>query len=217
MRPIGVVRSPFPEGFGVPRQPGLVPHRACIELDPERLPIEALRGLEHATHVWVVFLFDRALARPWRPTVRPPRLGGNARLGVLATRSPFRPNPIGLSAVRLLEIRGHTLDIEAGDFIDGTPVLDLKPYVPYADRKDDARLEWAAGPPLRLPVRFTEDARATLAHRPALARLVADVVAADPRPAYHDDDREYGLSLDAAEIRFRVTLGEAWILAVTLR
>ena len=136
---IAHVRSDFPDKFGIPRQSGLVPElRATVVFTPEyRIP-EAVRGLEGFSHIWLVWLFSKSVDHGWSPTVRPPRLGGNARRGVFATRSPFRPNPIGLSSVRLLAVEqdpklGPVLRIAGADLMDGTPVLDIKPYVPYVD------------------------------------------------------------------------------------
>ncbi|MCA9691061.1 MAG: tRNA (N6-threonylcarbamoyladenosine(37)-N6)-methyltransferase TrmO, partial [Myxococcales bacterium] len=130
MEPIGVVRSPYTEKFGIPRQPGLAPSvRARVELDPRRVQPEALRGLSACSHVWLLTLLHAAKPTG-HATVRPPRLGGNIRLGALATRSPFRPNPIGLSAVALVELAELALVVAGADLLDGTPVLDIKPYVP---------------------------------------------------------------------------------------
>lgn len=209
VQPIGVVRSPFQDKFGVPRQAGLADVPARIELDPERIPLEAVRGLEGATHIWVIFSFHAIAAGEIKSTVRPPRLGGNARLGVLATRSPYRPNRLGLSAVRLLNIRGHRLDISGTDMVDGTPVLDIKPYVAYADAIPQARLDWACMPPARVQVRFAPAVAAALASKPELRGLVEQVLSLDPRPAYHDADstRTYGMVLHGHDVRFRVERG----------
>ena len=209
VEPIGVVKSPFQDKFGVPRQAGLADVPASIELDPARIPIEAVRGLEKATHIWVIFSFHAIPSGEIRTTVRPPRLGGNARLGVLATRSPYRPNRLGLSAVRLLKVRGHTLEISGADMVDGTPVLDIKPYVPYADAIPQARLDWACAPPTRSEVRFAPAVAAALASRPELRDLIQRALSLDPRPAYHDTDssRVYGVMLRGHDVRFQVEGG----------
>jgi tRNA-Thr(GGU) m(6)t(6)A37 methyltransferase TsaA len=217
--PIGTVRSPWPEKFGVPRQAGLAPAvTATIELDPARVPAEALRGLEATSHVWIVFVFHRSPPLEGA-TVRPPRLGGNQRLGVLATRSPVRPNPIGISAVRLLGIEGHRLRVAGPDLVDGTPVLDIKPYVPYADAIPEATCAWADRAPTPLPVCFSEDASATLASRPdadTLRDLIEQSLRWDPRPAYHDDDpdRVYAARLDDVDVRWRVEGGGVVVVEI---
>lgn len=184
MTPIGVVRSCWPDRFGIPRQPLLVPSsRATIELDPE-VPATALVGLEGFSHVWVIFLFHGVSDTRW--TVRPPRLGGNRRRGVLATRSPHRPNHIGMSAVRLLSVAADGRSVEVGghDLLDGTPVLDLKPYLPYADALPDATSGWAADPIPRIPVRFAPGVEDGI--DPGLASVIRETFALDPRPAGRD-------------------------------
>lgn len=210
MRPIGHIRSPFPEKFGIPRQAGLAPAAVSVlELDRDRVPAEALRGIEGATHLWIIFELHGA-GPSEAGTVRPPRLGGNERLGVFATRSPFRPNPIGLSAVRLVEVRDHALVLGGGDFLDGTPVLDIKPYVPYADRIDDARCDWAADAPGPLAVRFDPGAERSLQGRAdgaGLRELIVQVLRLDPRPAYRADgpgDAGFGVRVADVNVRFRV-------------
>lgn len=210
--PIGTVRSPYPEKFGIPRQAGLAPAvTATVELDPSRVPAEALRGLEGCSHVWIVFVFHRAPPQTGA-TVRPPRLGGNQRLGVLATRSPVRANPIGISAVRLLGIEGHALTVAGADLLDGTPVLDIKPYVPYADAIPDAHCDWATRAPATLPVTFGERAEAVLAARAGLdplRALIEQSLRYDPRPAYHEADaaRTYATRFADVDVRWRVEDG----------
>ena len=214
--PIGRVRSCFKEKFGIPRQSNLAPDaHAVLELYPPYARPEALTGLEAFSHIWVVFVFHAHLDRGWRPTVRPPRLGGNRRLGVFATRSGFRPNPVGISAVRLEGLRRlHEkveLDLAGVDFLDGTPVLDIKPYLPYADAPPLATGGFAEQAPPCVPVTFAEHARAALA-RPEtgrtdrLASLIVQVLASDPRPAYYAakmDGRIHGLRLDDLDVRWR--------------
>ena len=150
MRPIAHIKSDFSEKFGIPRQSGLVEElTAAVVFEPEYRDPSALRGLEGFSHLWLIWEFSRS--RGWSPTVRPPRLGGNKRLGVFATRSPFRPNPLGLSCVRLVEVRqdralGPVLVVAGADLMDGTPIYDVKPYLPYADCKPEAMGGFAAQP-----------------------------------------------------------------------
>ena len=208
--PIAYIKSDFPEKFGIPRQSGLVEELTATVVfqPPHRVP-DALRGLEGFSHLWLIWEFSKARREGWSPTVRPPRLGGNKRLGVFATRSPFRPNPLGLSCVRLLEIRqdreqGPVLVVSGADLLDGTPIYDIKPYLPYADCKPEAVGGFAARPkgadlavdcsPALLD-RVPEDKRAAL-----LA-----VLAQDPRPQYQDDpERVYGMAFAGLEVKFRV-------------
>lgn len=216
-RPIGLIHSPFKEKFGVPRQPGIASAAwAELELLPPYDREEALVGLEGFSHLWVVFVFHTTAGRGWRPTVRPPRLGGNARVGVFASRSTHRPNPIGLSAVRLegwgREDGRLLLHLRGADLVDGTPVLDIKPYLPYADSIPQARGGFAGqAPAARLRVVFTETALAAVQARsaayPELKALIEQVLAADPRPAYRqgrESARRYGLRLLDFDLRWRV-------------
>ena len=210
MKPIAHIRSDFSSKFGVPRQSGLVDTlEALVIFEPEYRSSDALRGLEGFSHLWLIWEFSQARREGWSPTVRPPRLGGNRRLGVFATRSPFRPNPIGLSCVRLVEVRQHrelgpVLTVAGADLLDGTPIYDIKPYLPYADCKPEAVGGFAARPkgadlavdcsPALLD-RVPEDKRAAL-----LA-----VLAQDPRPQYQDDpERVYGMAFAGLEVKFRV-------------
>ena len=209
MHPIAHIRSDFAEKFGVPRQSGLVEElEADIVFDPPYRNPDALRGLEDFSHVWLIWVFDRAIRETWSPTVRPPRLGGNTRMGVFATRSPFRPTPIALSCVQLAGIRqtaeGPVLRVKGADLVDGTPILDIKPYIPYADSHPEALGGFAAVPagetlevviPPDLLERVPED------HREALRGVLAQ----DPRPPYQKDpDRVYGFPFAGMEIRFSV-------------
>ncbi len=210
VQPIAHICSDFSEKFGIPRQSGLVEElTATVVFEPAYRDPSALRGLEGFSHLWLIWEFSQARRESWSPTVRPPRLGGNVRLGVFATRSPFRPNPLGLSCVRLLEIRqdreqGPVLVVAGADLMDGTPIYDVKPYLPYADCKPDAVGGFAARPkgadlavdcsPALLD-RVPEDKRAAL-----LA-----VLAQDPRPQYQDDpERVYGMAFAGLEVRFQV-------------
>ncbi len=189
VRPIGVIRSCYTQKFGIPRQPGLVPSAiATLHLDKHFVSRDALRGIEAWSHGWVVFHFHEA--HDVKMTVRPPRLGGSQRMGVLATRSPHRPNHLGLSVVALgaIDREALTVELRGGDFLDGTPVMDLKPYVPYADSVPDATGAWADSSRGRAAVTFTEEARAACEAREApgggsLAELVAETLSQDPRRA----------------------------------
>lgn len=226
LQPIGRVHSPYKEKFAVPRQPGLVKsaHAKLELLPPFNIP-ETLREIEQFSHLWLIFQFHECLAQGWHPTVRPPRLGGNERVGVFATRSPFRPNGLGLSVVELRGVKqqGNRLWLELGgvDLVDGTPVLDIKPYVPFADSVPQAIGGFAPEPPPHMPVEFTEQARLQLARlsqtQPDLPTFIAEVLAQDPRPAYRkgqDDWREYGVRLYDYNIRWQVIDGCNQVLAV---
>jgi tRNA (adenine37-N6)-methyltransferase len=222
--PIGRIRSCFPQKFGIPRQAGLVPEAAAVlELLPPYGRAEALVGLEAFSHIWVVFVFHAHLDRPWHPTVRPPRLGGNRRIGLFASRSAFRPNPVGISAVRLEGIRQAgeraEIDIGGGDFLDGTPVLDIKPYLPYADAIAEAGGGYAPEPPPRLPVAFTPEAEMACRRidDTHLKALIAAVLANDPRPAYDapsEGKTVYGMRIRDLEIKWRVRGERAVVLSI---
>lgn len=211
--PIGILHSPFREKFGIPRQPGLAPHAISrLIMLPEFANAACLDGLTGFSHLWLVFLFHSTATQGWQPTVRPPRLGGNERLGVFATRSMFRPNPVGLSAVELIDIvdgmHGKELLLRGADLLDGTPVLDIKPYVPYADAIPDARAGFAPDAPQTLLVHWTETATTQaekLKISVDLRGLIDEVLSQDPRPAYrhHSEDANvYGVWLDGVNVRF---------------
>ena len=216
---IGIIHSCYSEKFGIPRQPGLVTAApATLELyAPYDCP-EALAELQGFSHVWVVFVFHQAMRGDWKPTVRPPRLGGNRRIGVFASRSPFRPNPIGISAVMLEDIQcrnGHCqLTLRGGDFLHGTPVLDIKPYLPYADGLPDAHGGFAAQPPENeMMVVFSAVAAAQCAtwerdQYPGLRQLIEQVLHADPRPAYRagrEDKQSFGMRLYDIDVKWIVS------------
>lgn len=222
--PIGTIHSCYKEKFGIPRQPGIVHSAsATLELLPPCNTAEALRGLEEFSHLWIVFLFHQSARNEWKATVRPPRLGGNRRVGVFASRSNFRPNPIGLSVVELRGIEGTTLKLAGGDFLDGTPVLDIKPYIPYADSIPDAKGAFAstAPEPVNTVTFFQglEDSIQALENdtRPALRQLIRDMLAHDPRPAYSSDnfDRIYGTRLFDLEIRWKQSGNEVMVVEIT--
>ena len=210
LKQIAHICSPFPTKFGIPRQSGLVDAlRATVVFEPEFRNADALRGLEGFSHLWLIWEFSEARRDGWSPTVRPPRLGGNTRMGVFATRSPFRPNPLGLSCVRLEGIRhdaalGAVLDVSGADLMDGTPIYDIKPYLPYADCKPEAVGGFAAsGEGRLLTVRADETLLAGLPARTREALL--GVLAHDPRPSYQNDpDRVYGMAFGGCEVRFSV-------------
>ncbi|MBK7982295.1 MAG: tRNA (N6-threonylcarbamoyladenosine(37)-N6)-methyltransferase TrmO [Candidatus Competibacteraceae bacterium] len=225
LAPIGVVRSCFRQKFGIPRQPGLAPAaRATLELLPPYNQPAAVRGLEGFSHVWLVFVFHGIPAGRWQPTVRPPRLGGNRRLGVFATRSTFRPNPLGLSAVRLERVtieRGSVILHLAGiDLLDGTPVLDLKPYVPYADCIPTATGGFASdAPPSAVAVEFSPAALAVCAtwREGDLRELIAQLLSQDPRPAYEGIDpapRPYGMKLLDFDVRWEMRGAMAYVTEI---
>ena len=210
MKPIARIRSDFSSKFGVPRQSGLVEAlEALVVFEPEYRDPAALRGLEGFSHVWLIWAFDRAVREGWSPTVRPPRLGGNVRLGVFATRSPFRPNPIALSAVALSGIErteelGTVLRVRGADLMDGTPILDIKPYLPYADCRPEAVGGFAAAPAGEI---LTVECPAALWERvpPDRREALRSVLALDPRPRYQaDPGRVYGFGFAGLEVRFSV-------------
>ncbi|AMC99725.1 putative tRNA (adenine(37)-N6)-methyltransferase [Halomonas chromatireducens] len=217
MQPIGHIASDFPDKFGIPRQPVLAPAaRARLVLSPPFSDPLAVRGLEEFSHLWLTFIFHLSPDRRWAPLVRPPRLGGNARVGVFASRSPHRPNRLGLSLVELIDIDtrgGVCLELRGCDLVSGTPVLDIKPYLPWAEARPEARAGFAPEAPLRLAVGFSADAEAALATRPdgaSLRELVIQVLAQDPRPAYHGAGRQggearvYGVRLRDVDVRFQI-------------
>jgi len=215
LRPVGIVHSPFAEKFGVPRQPGIAPS-AVGRLDflPPFDDPEALRGLEEFSHVWLIFLAHRLPATEgFQPTVRPPRLGGNVRRGVFATRSLFRPNRLGLSLVKLEGVdpgaRPPCLHLSGLDLIDGTPVVDIKPYIPYVESPTDTRGGFAHEPPPSIPVHIATEARPAVeeaeTRSPGFQKLLFEVLAADPRPAYRRDepDTTFTFTLARHEVSIR--------------
>ncbi len=212
-QPIAHIHNDYTAKFGIPRQSGLVEQvESRIIFAPEYRNPDALRGLEGYSHLWLVWIFTEAIRDGWSPTVLPPRLGGKTRMGVFATRSPFRPNPIGLSSVRLLGIDLHTKDgpvlrVAGADLMDGTPLLDIKPYLPYTDSHPDAVGGFAD--PVRdygLEVVFPDELLAQVPAR--LREAVLGLLAQDPRPSYQNDpDRVYGVAFGGYDFRFRVQDG----------
>lgn len=210
MTPIAHMRSDFPSKFGIPRQSGLCEElRSTVVFEPAFRDPEALRGIEGFSHLWLIWQFSQSLRADWSPTVRPPRLGGNTRMGVFATRSPFRPNGLGLSCVRLLAVErtsedGTVLRVGGADLLDGTPIFDIKPYVPYCDCHPDALGGFTSdAPEYRLHVDFP-DALLTLLP-PDKRDAAYSVLSHDPRPSYqHDDGRVYGMTFAGFNLRFSV-------------
>lgn len=212
---IGVVHSPYREKFAIPRQPGLAQVSAVVELLPRFAHADAVLGLDEFSHIWITFVFhalsvkSEQSAPDWKPLVRPPRLGGNEKLGVFATRSTHRPNPIGLSVVELQRVEidnGVRLHVLGADLLDGTPVLDIKPYIPYADAISQARGGFAQFAPSRLSVRWqTEALFATRSVPGDLQAMIEEILSFDPRPAYQDEpNRIYGVLIDDYNVRFRI-------------
>lgn len=210
MKYIAVLRNDFPTKFGLPRQSGLVPElRARIVFAPEYRNADALRGMEGYSHFWLLWAFSEAKREGWSPTVRPPRLGGNTRMGVFATRSPFRPNPIGLSCVKLEKIElntteGPVIHVSGADLMDGTPIYDIKPYLPFVDCHPEATGGFAAE---HTDHRLEVSCPQTLLDRlpEALHMGLIGVLEQDPRPAYQNDPaRVYGFSYAGFEVKFRV-------------
>jgi tRNA-Thr(GGU) m(6)t(6)A37 methyltransferase TsaA len=229
LEPIATVHSPFREKFATPRQPGLTPSvTATIEFLPGFATPEAVRGLEGFSHLWLIFLFHHNWQKGWQPTVRPPRLGGNHRVGVYASRAPFRPNPLGLSAVKLLGINNEkgniTLEVQGADLIDGTPVLDIKPYIAYGDSIPGANSSFAQeAPGALLEVIFSDQARQQLnsyhSESPELETGLTETLSLDPRPAYRqnkNDDQEYGVLFDRYNVHWQVTGEVLTVLNINL-
>ena len=219
LKKIAVIHTDFPEKFGLPRQSGLAETRGKIIFEPEYRNHEAFRGLEEYTHIWLIWEFSQAVRKEWSPTVRPPRLGGNVRMGVFATRSPFRPNPIGLSSVRLESVEfsekyGPVLHVSGADLMDGTPIYDIKPYLAYVDSHPEA----AGGftdqiQDHKLKVEFPEKLLKKIPEEKREALLA--VLANDPRPGYQKDpERKYGMSFGSWDIHFKVDGEQLQVLEV---
>lgn len=210
IRPIATMRSDFSTKFGIPRQSGLVESlRSTIVFEPEFRNADALRGIEEFSHLWIIWQFSESLTDHWSPTVRPPRLGGNTRMGVFATRSPFRPNSLGLSCVKLIGLEetktlGSVIHVAGADLMDGTPIFDIKPYIPYADAHPDALSGFtASASDFLLSVDFPDALLAKLPNNKQAA--IVDLLSHDPRPSYQNDPaRIYGLNFAGFDIRFTV-------------
>ena len=220
IKPIAYIHSDFPDKFGIPRQSGLAASlKATVVFEPEFRSPEAFRGLEDYSHIWLIWGFSKNKDSGWTPTVRPPRLGGNVRKGVYATRSPFRPNPIGLSSVKLETIESHkelgpVLHISGADLMDGTPIFDIKPYLPYVDSHPDASNGFAGSVidyalsvncPDELLSILPEDKRAAL----------IEVLSEDPRPSYQDNpERIYGMRFSEYEVKFKVEQDVLYVISI---
>ena len=221
MKTIARIHTDFPTKFGIPRQSGIIDSlQGRIVFEPEYRNAEAVRGLEEFSHIWILWEFSEAVRDEWSPTVRPPRLGGNVRKGVFATRSPFRPNPIGLSSVKLESVEidpklGPVLHVSGADLMDGTPIYDIKPYIAYTDSHPDAVSGFASKPAeYLLEVVFPE---ALLQKVPECQResLIA-VLQHDPRPQYHDDPkRVYGMAFGGMEVKFKVDQGLLTVVGIS--
>ena len=218
---IARIRSPFGEKFGVPRQSGVASAvESTVVFEPAFRSADAVRGLEGFSHIWLIWQFDRALRQDWSPTVRPPRLGGNARMGVFATRSPFRPNHLGLSSVRLTAVepdtpQGPVLHVLGADLVDGTPIFDIKPYLPYTDSHPDADRGFTDRADMtRLTVEISPE---QLMKLPAEQRAgLLSVLENDPRPRYQNDpERVYGVTFAGHNVRFTVSGDTLTVHSVT--
>jgi len=226
-KPIGIIDSCFKEKFGIPRQSGLATEaRAVLKMFPPFDQMEAFKGLKDFSHIWIIFVFHSGMRDNWKATVRPPRLGGNRRAGVFSTRSGFRPNPIGLSAVRLEKIvrekKETRLYLSGVDLMDGTPVLDIKPYLPYADAIFDAGGGFAPSiPEALLRVDFSPEARAFCLEKeqsgyPGLMRLIEQLLKMDPRPAYYASTPQkshFGMMVYDFNVLWEILEGAAYITA----
>ncbi len=220
-KPIAHIRTDFPEKFGIPRQSGLLPELEGLIVfeEPYRNP-DALRGIEGFSHLWLLWQFSKSLREDWQPMVRPPRLGGNTPMGVFATRAPYRPNPIGLSSVKLLAVenstQGKVLRVGGADLLDGTPIYDIKPYLPYTDSHPEAMGGFAE--PLRdykLEVDFPKELLSLLPKEKQASAVL--VLENDPRPSYQNDpDRIYGFCFAGYNIEFTVRDQTATVVAVTV-
>jgi tRNA-Thr(GGU) m(6)t(6)A37 methyltransferase TsaA len=233
--PIGILHTCFKEKFGIPRQPGLVPHASgVLKLRDDPFFHTAVRELENFSHIWLIFIFHKHDAKSWKPSIRPPRLGGAKKVGVLASRSPHRPNPIGLSAVKLERIDlqakgGIEIHLSGVDCLDGTPILDIKPYLSYTDSIPDTKSAWASAPIQLTPVVFSEEARLSIARRdpvryPNLAQLILELLQLDPRPAFQQtklpitspetEGTRYGFRLFEFDIQWQIRNQEFHVLEV---
>jgi tRNA-Thr(GGU) m(6)t(6)A37 methyltransferase TsaA len=219
--PIGIIYSCFKEKFATPRQPGLVPAAlAQIKLHSPYNQADTVAGLETFSHIWLTFMFHQTAQQGWKPKVRPPRLGGNKKLGVFATRSTFRPNPLGLSLVKLESIdisNGVTLHVSGADLIDKTPIRDIKPYLPWVESVPSAKSGFASDDQiLQLPIYYSHQAQRVLSSRPDLIELIEQVLLHDPRPAYQQNpDRIYGCHIADINLRWQVGLDHIDVVEIS--
>lgn len=233
-KPIGYVVSPFRDKYGVPRQPSLsIAARGKIKLNHDPDLVTALKTLEQFSHLWIIFVFHQHGGKNWKPSIRPPRLGGRTKVGVLASRSPHRPNPIGMSVVQILDVNlsaqgGPEISVAGLDLIDGTPVLDIKPYISYSDAVSEAASGWAAENIVRYKVTCTGAVEEILfqieVEKPQFRELMNQVLEIDPRPAYQKRERpiegnyqvppNYGIEIDGYEVKY--CIGESMIQVMDL-
>lgn len=229
INPIGILHSPFKEKFGIPRQAGLIQStHAHIEFFSPYNDANAFKGLESFSHIWLTFGFHLNNVEKWRPLIRPPRLGGNEKVGVFASRSSFRPNGLGMSVVKLISVETENsktcLKIACPDILDGTPIFDIKPYILYSDSIENAQCSFAQDTPVaKLLVKFTAQSIINLAHlKPEygeeIKSLITETLSFDPRPAYHhaqnNNNREYGIRLYDLNIRWKATIDRAEVLSI---
>lgn len=228
--PIGVMRTPFREKFGVPRQGMMmVEARGVLKLKPEFSAAEAFTHLNEFSHLWILFRFHKNDGQAWRRTIDPPRLGAPTDIGVFASRSPHRPNPIGLSVVKLdridLECEGGVeIHVSGVDILDETPVLDIKPYVPYADRIDSATDGWAPGENEKYPVVFSSESLQAMTSNPDLKNLIAKMLESDPRPISQrrsfpiqepkTDGRRFAFRVEAVDVQWEVRQGTVYVVSI---
>ena len=212
---IARIHTDFKEKFGIPRQSGLCSTKAVIEFEPRYRDNLTVRGLEDFSHIWLIWQFSENVQKEYTPTVRPPRLGGNTRMGVFATRSPFRPNPLGLSCVKLIKIdteceNAPLIYVEGADMLDGTPIYDIKPYLPHADCIPDASGGFSTDV-------VDNDIEVIIPDGIECDRLceIKQLLSQDPRPAYHNDERMYGMSYGGYEISFHVKDGKLYVDKIT--
>lgn len=223
-KPIGVAKTPFTQRFGIPRQPGLVPEaKGILKIDGHPDFQYALRTLEQFSHLWIIFVFHAHGGNKWKPTIRPPRLGGKAKVGVLSSRSPHRPNPIGLSVCEIEKIDldakgGPEIHVKGIDLLDGTPILDIKPYIPYADSVPHANPGWASSEIQKTPVHFEPLALEKLAvlekAEPGLKDLIEQLLTIDPRPGFQKRElppeaeqsqgKEFGLLVKTHDVQWKI-------------
>lgn len=221
MKTIAHIHSEFPTKFGVPRQSGIIESlQATIIFEPEYRNPDAFRGLEEFSHIWLIWEFSKAVRDDWSPTVRPPRLGGNVRKGVFATRSPFRPNAIGLSSVKLDKIEidpklGPVLHVSGADLMDGTPIFDIKPYIAYTDSHPEAISGFATRPAeYLLEVDFPSEYLRQIPENQH--KSLIEVLAHDPRPQYQNSpERIYGMAFGAVEVKFKVDGNRLSVISVS--
>lgn len=222
IEPVAVMQSPYQEKFAIPRQPGLVPAaRGQVKLIGDFNNPHCIEGIEEFSHLWISFIFHHTAAQGWKPKVRPPRLGGNKKVGVFASRSTFRPNALGLSVVKLEGVRQHQnhwlLDISGFDLLDQTPIVDIKPYIGYSDAISNSQSGFAPTKPAQMAVTIATEVSSQLTHQPELTELICQILAQDPRPAYRrgkPDEHRYGMRLADHNVNWVVKDDLAIVTAV---